>query len=175
MSTLSAPISAMNAYSTSMQATATNVANVSTNNYNSLQSYNRTNSTNTGVEAYVQQRDSASISQRGQQLASESGNLESLTQNVANGEAPTHSLENTTDSVSSMESSYSLSSTTDQVANSPTPTHSLENTTASVSNNDVDFAREFSNTVTYQRGFEAQGVTVQTADDMLGTVVNMMA
>ncbi len=175
MSTLSSAVSSLNAHSVGIQATAQNVANVSTNNYNSVQAHIQTNSTNTGVNAYIQQQDRATFSSESQQLASQAGNLESLTQNVANAETPTHSLENTTSDVANTQSSQSLATNTDSIANAETPAHSLENTTAGVSNNDVDFAREFSNSVTYQRGFEAQGVTVQTAEEMLGTVVNMMA
>ncbi len=37
----------------------------------------------------------------------------------------------------------------------------------------TDYARETVNSIIYQRGFEANTITVQAADDMLGTVLDM--
>ncbi len=37
----------------------------------------------------------------------------------------------------------------------------------------TDYARETVNSIIYQRAFEANVVTVHTADDMLGTLVNL--
>ncbi len=37
----------------------------------------------------------------------------------------------------------------------------------------TDYARETVNSIIYQRAFETNIVTVQTADDMLGTIVNL--
>ncbi len=122
MINFSAPLSALDANSVGMNASAHNVANVNTNDYSALSTQFQTNSGNNGVSPFVTQ-DRVSFSAQAQELA---GNFENVN-------------------------------------------HTL------TLNNNVDYARETASSITYQRAFEANTASIRTADDMLGTVLDLIA
>ncbi len=76
----------------------------------------------------------------------------------------------------SVDEDRAMRSVSGDVVDITVPTSQNDETSQNMDNpnpNDVDYAREFSSSVIYQRGFEANAATIQTQDEMVGATLDM--